>query len=738
MGPALFSVPTLEEQIESLQPGDHVCVISRGSPQTHSVIVHFVRRCLARKEMCFYAIGERAMEDVAAELTQAGIDVEQARETGALTLLRNCEFMPVEKFDSSAFIALWKARAQQALNAGFYGSGFAVEMLWALELDVAHDALIEAEERLNAEFFPNTRAIALCIYDRQRLSAEYLRAALRSHPLVIVDNKLITDPFYEPPELIAQPSEAAKVDWMIAQLARLANDREELSRSHDRLRALIENDSDGITVLDADGQILYEGPSAERLLGYKPEEMVGRHAEAFISQEDVAPLSEKIRRAIENPEEVQTLRLHARRRDGTIIDVETVGRRLREPADPPCVVFSWRDISERVHFEQELERARDAALEASRLKSAFIANMSHEIRTPLNIIAGYTDLVGEHLAEHNDESQKDFVEGIQRACSRLSRTIDNILDISKIEAGAFNLAPGQLKIGRLLEHLLADFRVITERKGIALTCTIDTPGATIVFDEYCLTQALTNLLDNALKFTERGGVACRLYRATDARICLEIRDTGIGITQEYLSRLFQPFSQEHSGDARKFQGSGLGLALTRKYLELNGAEISVQSEKGEGTKFTIRFSRESEAEVRSDLQSVERPQAVTSWATILVVEDDAETQAYMRAILRPRYDVVIAASGAETRKVLEVQPDVSLILLDVALGEDEDGLALVRHLRGQERWKRIPIIAVTAYATPEDRKRVLEAGCDDCLSKPVSRRDLLAKIDAFLSRPRSV
>ena len=258
MGSTLFSVPTLEEQIESLRPGDHVCVISRDASQTNSVIIPFVRRCLARKEMCFYAIGERAPEDVAAELTQAGIDVEQARETGALTLLRNREFMPLEKFDSSAFIALLKARAQQALNAGFYGSGFAVEMTWELELDVAHDALIEVEQRLNTEFFPNARAIALCIYDRQRLSAEYLRAALRSHPLVIVDDKLITDPFYEPPELIAQPSEAARVDWMITQLARLANDREELNRSHDRLRALIENDSDGITVLDADGQILYE------------------------------------------------------------------------------------------------------------------------------------------------------------------------------------------------------------------------------------------------------------------------------------------------------------------------------------------------------------------------------------------------------------------------------------------------------------------------------------------------
>src|ERR1700686_3308271 len=127
MSPALFSAPTLAEQIESLELGDHVCVISHGESLTRSVIVPFVRRCLARKEMCFYAIGERAPEDVAAELTQAGINIEQAPERGALRLLKNREVMPLEKFDSSAFIALWKARAQQALNAGFYGSGFAVE-----------------------------------------------------------------------------------------------------------------------------------------------------------------------------------------------------------------------------------------------------------------------------------------------------------------------------------------------------------------------------------------------------------------------------------------------------------------------------------------------------------------------------------------------------------------------------------------------------------------------------------
>jgi protein-histidine pros-kinase len=232
--------------------------------------------------------------------------------------------------------------------------------------------------------------------------------------------------------------------------------------------------------------------------------------------------------------------------------------------------------------------------------SAFIANVSHEIRTPLNLITGYTDLIDEHLAEQNDESLKDYVEGTQRACARLLRTIGSVLDISKIQAGAFGLVPTRLEIGPLLERLVVDFRVIADRKGIALTCTIDALGASVVFDEYCLMQALTNLLDNACKFTERGSITCRLYRAPDGTLCLEIRDTGIGISEEYLPHLFEPFSQERSGSVRQFQGTGLGLALTRKYLELNGAMISVQSEKGKGTTFTIHFSSsESEADNRS-------------------------------------------------------------------------------------------------------------------------------------------
>lgn len=250
--------------------------------------------------------------------------------------------------------------------------------------------------------------------------------------------------------------------------------------------------------------------------------------------------------------------------------------------------------------EALLERALNTALEASRLKSTFIANMTHEIRTPLNGIIGYTELIGEHLAEQNDDSLRDYLEGVQRACSRLSRTVDNILDISKIEARAFTLHKTRLDIRHLLEGLLSDFEVTAKRKGIGLTFIVEEPNAHVVFDEQCLTRAVTNLLDNAIKFTDRGAVTCRLTRAGDGRLCLEIRDSGIGISRDYLPHLFEPFSQEQSGDTRAFQGSGLGLALTRRYLEFNRAEIAVQSEKGKGTSFTIYFSRESEAESLSE------------------------------------------------------------------------------------------------------------------------------------------
>ena len=244
--------------------------------------------------------------------------------------------------------------------------------------------------------------------------------------------------------------------------------------------------------------------------------------------------------------------------------------------------------------QRELKLARDNALQASRVKSEFLANMSHEIRTPLNVVLGYTDVLADEIDSQENEEMKEHLDAIRRAGRRLNRTIQGILDFSKIEARAFELRPQSVKLATMLEHHINDIRILAEQKNLRLRCVIDEPKATVLFDEYCLSGALTNLLQNAIKFTEEGSVTARLYRGSDRSLKISITDTGIGIEPGYLARIFEPFSQEESGYTRRFEGNGLGLALTRSYLQLNSATISVQSQKGQGSTFSISFSPESE------------------------------------------------------------------------------------------------------------------------------------------------
>ena len=241
--------------------------------------------------------------------------------------------------------------------------------------------------------------------------------------------------------------------------------------------------------------------------------------------------------------------------------------------------------------------ARDNALQASRVKSEFLANMSHEIRTPLNVVLGYTDVLADEIDSQENEEMKEHLDAIRRAGRRLNRTIQGILDFSKIEARAFELRPQSVKLATMLEHHINDIRILAEQKNLRLRCVIDDPKATVLFDEYCLSGALTNLLQNAIKFTEEGSVTARLYRGSDRSLKISITDTGIGIEPGYLARIFEPFSQEESGYTRRFEGNGLGLALTRSYLQLNSATISVQSQKGQGSTFSISFAPESELQL---------------------------------------------------------------------------------------------------------------------------------------------
>ena len=262
------------------------------------------------------------------------------------------------------------------------------------------------------------------------------------------------------------------------------------------------------------------------------------------------------------------------------------------PGQPDRLIIQERDATEQELYEIELANARDAALESSRLKSAFLANMSHEIRTPLNVVLGYIDVIGDHLAEIGDDSQKECMEAATRAGSHLIQTINGILDYSKIEAGGFECKPELLHIADLVMHQVDYFQSLANRKGLDIRFMDEAPGACIMADEYCVSHALQNLIGNAIKFTERGWVEVRQFRH-QGELCIEVRDSGVGIDAKFLAKLFQPFVQEDSGFSRKFEGTGLGLALTKRFLEANHARISVESKKGAGATFRIRFSTQS-------------------------------------------------------------------------------------------------------------------------------------------------
>jgi signal transduction histidine kinase len=252
-----------------------------------------------------------------------------------------------------------------------------------------------------------------------------------------------------------------------------------------------------------------------------------------------------------------------------------------------------RLYEEQYHRDRsELSAARDAALEASRLKSAFVANITHEIRTPLNVILGYADLMVERLGEINDDSVSEYAEPIHRAGQRLLDTIGAVLDLSRIESGAFELKPVTIRIAAMVERHVKDLSVLARKKGIRLLSQIEVPDATVVFDEHCLSNTIINLIQNAIKFTEQGYVAVRVFRDGKGALALEVRDTGDGIDAAYLPRLFEPFSQESLESAQSHEGAGLGLALVRRYVEFNHARIEVESTKHVGTAFIVTFAHE--------------------------------------------------------------------------------------------------------------------------------------------------
>ena len=344
---------------------------------------------------------------------------------------------------------------------------------------------------------------------------------------------------------------------------------------------------DGILVIDRTDQVTTFNPAAERIFGYSAAEIIGQSVALIIPD----PLHHQYKLISIGGEII------GRRKDATLFPLEITSGRL-VLGERQLYVVILRDVTRRKQVEAELQRARDAAEAASRAKSTFLANMSHELRTPLNAIIGYSELLSEDFERLEQQLIQHDLARISRAGHHLLGLINDILDIAKIEAGKMALHCEWFALAPLITDVEATISPLAQHNANTLTVNFDGEPSTIYSDPTKVRQILINLLGNAAKFTEGGTLTLEVTCEGESLVMFAVTDTGIGMTREQLTNLFEPFVQADGTTTRRYGGTGLGLALTRHYCQLLGGTIEVQSALGVGSTFTVRLPAEVPAEPR--------------------------------------------------------------------------------------------------------------------------------------------
>ncbi len=500
----------------------------------------------------------------------------------------------------------------------------------------------------------------------------------------------------------------------------------------DYLRGVLEGIAEGIIIIDDQGIIQGVNRQAEELFGHAREDMIGRNVSMLMPEPFSSEHDGYIRRYLQTGEariigmgrEVEGLK-----RDGERFPLGLAISEIHNDTHHHFIGIV-RDLSRRKMLEQHLVRAKEAAQAANVARSSFLASMSHELRTPLNSIIGFSGILRDGMAGELNEEQQKQIEIIHESGQHLLELISDILDLAKVDAGRMRLEPEPGDVGDIIEAAVRVVEPLARKKGLAIE--VHVPEIEIFNDLMKLKQLLLNLLSNAIKFTETGQITIRAS-AREGILTLEVEDSGRGIEADALEHIFDEFTQ--TGKTLEGQpGTGLGLALCRRFARLMGGDISAESRAGVGSVFTLKLPQR----VRTDggeetAGEIQLPEALDAERpVVLAIEDDSSMlELYRQFFMNTRFQLIRASSGrAGLEAAAEYRPDC--IILDVLMPE-MDGWEVLSSLKCDQATAEIPVVCVSML---EDRQTAYALGAASFFVKPVIREQLLETIETLCGAGR--
>ena len=515
-----------------------------------------------------------------------------------------------------------------------------------------------------------------------------------------------------------------------------------------RLQIILDSEPECVKTVSQDGCLLAMNPAGLEMIGVSSiDEVRGTHLSKIVNPDHWRDYEQGVEAVFRGEKVTQQFQITSL--DGTVRWMEQTAAPIYDPANPSVVtemVAVTRDISNKKETELNLIMAKQAAEAANEAKTAFLANMSHEIRTPMNGILGMVHILAETQLT---EEQAEWVAVIQESGESLLRILNDILDISKVEAGHLELEQLKFKISDQMAKLERLHAANAEAKGISLNVLgCDHIADTRRGDPTRLSQLLNNLIENAIKFTPQGEITgeflcsdCANIEQSADHIQIRIKDTGIGMTPEQMERIFEPFTQADAGTTRRYGGTGLGLTIVKSLTELLGGSVQASSSLGEGTTFEITLPLPAILDQGVDRQTLADPddgQMLHEQRTVrlLAVEDSKINQMVLRqSIKKINCELVMVDNGAEAIDQFS-RTEFDLVLMDIHMPvmDGIEALAEIRRIEAENNQPETPVVAFTASVTSTEIKEYQKLGFSQCLPKP-TQMDALRNLIESIQKP---